>query len=269
MWVFTSGEHAMSTIDFIENHRSIRKYKKKNIDPKILEKILSAGTRASTSGNMQAYSIIVTTEPSLKQKLLPLHFNQEMVVEAPALITFCGDFHRMRRWLEQRQAPANFDNFMSFMIATIDATLVSQNVALAAEGEGLGVCYLGTTLANCENIGDALNLPPHVIPVVGFAIGYPDEVPDKRDRLPLEAIVHHETYQDYTNVEILNMYARKEKTGWERYNSLPELKKLIEKEGVTNLAQIYTKVKYTKSSHHQYSNTVLNYLQAQQFMENG
>ena len=124
--------------DVIHSHRSIRKYRPDPISDDVLARILAAGSRASSSGNMQPYSIIVTTDKNIKEELLPHHFNQEMVTEAPVLLTFCSDFHRMRLWLEANNAPENFDNFMSFLIGMIDATLASQNIALAAEAEGLG-----------------------------------------------------------------------------------------------------------------------------------
>ena len=104
-----------------------------------LTEVLDAGVRASSSGNMQTYSIIVTRDRALREQLYEPHMEQEMVLDAPALLTFCADFRRMRHWLRLSAAPDNFDNFMSFMIAAIDATLVSQNVALAAEARGLGL----------------------------------------------------------------------------------------------------------------------------------
>ena len=183
----------------INSHRSIRSYLEKEIPAEVVERILNAALRASSSGNMQSFSIIVTTDPELKKQLLEPHFNQSMVTAAPALLTFCADFHRMRQWLEISEAPANFDNFMSFMIASIDATLASQNAALAAESEGLGVCYLGTTLASCDRIAKILKCPENVVPVVGFTMGYPAEIPALRDRLPVNAITHRETYQTKNN----------------------------------------------------------------------
>ena len=173
-----------SFYQLIESHRSIRKYKKQEIPKDVLYRVLQAGTRASTSGNMQPYSIIVTTDEGIKKKLLPLHFDQSMVMDAPVLLTFCADFHRMRLWLKQSEAPMNFDNLMSFLIGMIDATLASQNVALAAQSEGLGICYMGTTLASNGEISKVLSLPENVVPVVGFSIGYPDEKPQARDLLP-------------------------------------------------------------------------------------
>lgn len=257
----------MKTIyQHINSHRSIRKYKQDPIPEEVLNRILSAGSRASSSGNMQPYSIIITTEESIKKELLPHHFGQSMVMEAPVLLTFCSDFHRMRLWLENNNAPENFDNFMSFLIGMIDATLASQNVALAAEAEGLGVCYMGTTLASNNEIADILSLPKHVVPVVGFSIGYPDEQPELRDRLPMNGIIHREKYQDYTKEQIQEIYSAKERDGMKRYNSSPELRKLIDKSGIENLAQIYTKVKYTEESHIKYSQDVLNCLKDQGFM---
>jgi hypothetical protein len=155
---------------------------------------------------------------------------------------------------------------MSFMIGAIDAILVSQNVALAAESKGLGLCYMGSTLANCDQIGRILELPVNVVPVVGFSLGYPDENPAKRDRLPLDGLVHYETYQDYTDQQVREIYRQREVDGWERYMNFPDLRHMVEEAGVENLAQIYTAVKYTRESHQQFSKTVLDYLSAQEFL---
>ena len=172
----------------------------------------------------------------------------------------------MRQWLRLSDAPDNFDNFMSFMIAAIDAILVSQNVALAAESHGLGICYMGSTLANCDQIGDILRLPANVVPVVGFSLGYPAENPAPRDRLPLAGLAHYETYQDYDDDRIREIYREREIKGWERYMASPRLRKLVEESGVENLAQLYTTVKYTRESHQAYAQNVLDYLARQDFM---
>ncbi len=258
----------MNIIDQIHQHRSIRAYKPDPVPDELLNEILLAGTRASSSGNMQTYSIIVTRDLELRQQLYEPHFEQSMVLDAPVLLTFCADFNRMRKWLKISDAPDNFDNFMSFMIATIDAVLVSQNVALAAESHGLGICYMGTTLASCDQIADILHLPPNVIPVTGFSLGYPAEDPAPRYRLPLDGIVHQETYQDYTPERLKEIYAVKEKEGWARYMAYPALRQRIEAVGAENLAQIYTKAKYTRETHQAYSQTVLNLLRKQDFSNN-
>jgi len=256
----------MNFHEFAKNHRSIRKYKNKPVPEEVLDRVLTTGTMASTSGNMQAYSIIVTTDTDLKEELLSPHFNQEMVTEAPVLVTFCADFHRMREWIKISGAENNFDNFMSFMIASIDATLASQNVALAAESEGLGICYMGTTLASCDRIGKILKLPKNVVPIVGFSLGYPDESPSFRERLPMSGIVHRDVYKHLTEEEIKKTYSKKEQSGLKRYLEVPELRAKMEKLEIDNLAKVYTTLKYTEESHIGYSKTVLDYLSSQNFM---
>ena len=258
----------MNVIDQINEHRTIRKYKPDPIEEEVLKEILEAGIRTSSSGNMQTYSIVITKDKLLREKLLEPHLKQEMVLEAPVFLTFCADFHRMRRWLELSQAPDNFDNYFSFMVAAIDAILVSQTVALAAESKGLGVCYLGSTFANGDMIGEILKLPMNVIPVVGFSVGYPAEHPNLRDRLPLTGLIHEDTYQEYSDSDILEIYKDREEFGWQRYMQSTRLKKLVKERGVTNLAQLYTIVKYTRESHQDYSMKILEYLAQQGFMNN-
>lgn len=254
-------------LEVIHGHRSIRQYRPDDVSDDLLSDVLGAGLRASSSGNMQSWSVVVTRGRALREQLYVAHMEQEMVLDAPVLLTFCADFRRMRHWLRLNDAPDNFDNFMSFMIGAIDATLASQNVALAAESLGLGVCYMGSTLANCDQIGRLLQLPPGVFPVVGFSLGWPDEAPAPRDRLPLEGLVHHETYQDYTDARIDDIYRERNRKGWDRYMSFPDLRARIESSGVRNLAQVYTVLKYTRESHAEFSRTVLGYLREQGFME--
>ncbi|MCB0046734.1 MAG: nitroreductase family protein [Caldilineaceae bacterium] len=254
-----------SVYETITRHRSIRSYCPDPVPEELLTRILEAGIRASSSGNMQTYSVIVTRDRGLREALYVPHMEQNMVLDAPVLLTFCADFHRMRRWLALSDAPDGFDNFMSFIVAAIDAILVSQNVALAAEAEGLGICYMGSTLANCDQIGAILQLPEGVVPVVGFSLGYPAEDPAPRDRLPLDGLVHQETYQAYSDARIREIYAEREIKGRERYMSVPRLRRLVEEHGVENLAQLYSSVKYTRASHEEFSRRVLDYLQTQDF----
>jgi len=252
--------------NFLHAHRSIRSYQDRAIGDEVLERILHAATRASSSGNMQAYSVIVTKDRELRERLYKPHFEQSMVLDAPVLLTFCADFRRMRRWLALRDAPDNFDNPMSFMIAAIDAILASQNAALAAEAEGLGLCYMGTTLASCLEIAEILQCPSGVVPVVGFSLGHPAETPASRDRLPLSLLVHQEQYQDPSDTDLLADYAARERRGWERYMDDPGLKKKVQAAGVTNLAQLYTVLKYTRKSHQAYSRTLVECLKKQGFL---
>ena len=170
--------------------RTIRKYEERDVDNTLLEKILSAGIRASTTGNMQVYSVIVTRDAEMKKKLAPAHFNQPMVAGAPVVLTFCADFNRFEKWCRLREAEPGYDNFLSFMTAAIDALLVAQTVCNAAEEEGLGICYLGTATYNADQIIEVLELPSRVVPVATVTIGWPAEVPAQPDRFTPMMEVH-------------------------------------------------------------------------------
>ena len=257
----------MDVFETIHGHRSIRRYKPDPVDNALLDELLEAGLRASSSGNMQTFSIVVSQDAAMRERLYAPHMEQEMVRQAPAVLTFCADFRRMRKWLRISNAPDNFDDFFAFMVAAIDAILASQNVALAAEARGLGICYLGSTLANADQIGEILQLPPGVFPVVGFVLGWPDEDPAPRDRLPLSGLVHRETYRDHSDDEIREIYRDRNKAGWDRYMSRPDLRAAVEEAGVENLAQIYTVVKYTRRGQARYTRTILEYLKMQGFLK--
>lgn len=257
----------MDVFQAIHGHRSIRSYKPDPVEESLLTAVLEAGVRASSSGNMQTFSIIVSRDEAMRQRLYWPHMEQEMVRQAPLVLTFCADFRRMRKWLRINDAPDNFDDFFAFLVAAVDAILVSQNVALAAEAKGLGICYMGSTLANADQVGEILELPEGVFPVVGFVLGWPDEDPAPRDRLPLDGLVHSETYRDHSDDEIREIYRDRDQAGWDRYMSIPRLQKLVEEAGVENLAQIYTVVKYTREGQARYTRNVLDYLKKQGFMK--
>ncbi|MEA3460631.1 MAG: nitroreductase family protein [Bacteroidota bacterium] len=244
--------------DTLLNHRSIRKYKTDPIPNTILDYILEAGTRASTTGNMQLYSIVVTTEEGIREELAPCHFNQPMVKEAPVVLTFCADFNRFNRWCRQRKAEPGYDNFLSFFTAAIDALLVAQNVCVAAEDAGLGICYLGTTTYMAGKIIDILDLPSGVVPVTTVTVGYPDEWPEPTDRLPLEAVVHREKYKDYSENDIDQHYREKELM--ETYQTF------IKEHKKETLAQVFTDVRYKKDDNVLFSKSLLEILTTQGFM---
>jgi nitroreductase len=244
-------------INAIFQHRSIRKYKPDPIPGEIMDRILEAGTRASTTGNMQVYSMVVTTDEDLKKQLWEAHFKQDMVLQAPVHITFCADFNRFNQWCGQRKADPGYDNFLSFFTASIDALLASQNVVLEAESNGLGICYLGTATYMADRIIDVLGLPAAVVPVAAIVLGYPDEEPPLTDRLPLRAVVHKEKYQDYSEQEIDEIYGEKENS---------ELTaSLLEENQKETLAQVFTDNRYTRKDNVHFSRQFLEVIRKQGF----
>jgi nitroreductase len=245
--------------DILLDRRTIRKYSSEPVDDKLLNDILMMGCRASSTGNMQVYSIIVTCDNQIKNDLAPFHFNQKMITEAPVVLTFCADFNRFNKWCLLRKAEPGYDNFLSFFTAAIDALLVAQTVCIAAEAKGLGICYLGTTTYTANKIIELLKLPKGVVPVTTVTLGWPSENPDQVDRLPLDAVVHRENYVDYTPADIERYYKEKE---------VRDDSQIFMKENKKEtLAQVFTDVRYKTADNVHFSKVLLQVLKDQGFME--
>lgn len=257
----------MDILAQIAAHRSIRKYRPAPVEPALLAEILHAATRASSSGNMQTYSIIVTREEARRRELWRLHFEQDMVLEAPLLLTFVADWRRMTRWCELSDADPGFDNLLSFLVGFADALIAAQNAALAAESRGLGICYMGTTLCATEGLIEFFGLPAGVFPATTLVVGWPDEDPAPRARLPIGGIVHEEIYADPDDAGVRAVYRERETEGWKRYMGFPELAARMRSSGVQNLAQVYTQLKYTKTENEAISAELLATLARQGFLD--
>lgn len=244
-------------METVKNRRSIRKYAGKPVDEELLRRLLEVSERTQTMGNMQLYSVVVTRSEEMKKRLAPAHFNQPMVQTAPVVLTFCIDLRRFSKWCELRKAEPGYNNFEWFVTGSVDALLAAQTFCVAAEEKGLGICYLGTTTYNPQMIIEALELPELVFPITTVTVGWPAEKPAQVDRLPLEAIVHEETYHDYTPEDIDRLYAYKE--------SLPENKRFIVENNKETLAQVFTDVRYTKKDSEAMSETLWKAMKAQGF----
>ena len=229
------------TSQLLNSHRSIRSYKPDPIDPALIEQVCGdAIAGGSSSGNLNSVTMVLTRDPERKRKLYELHFEQDFVLQAPLVVTFCADWFRTREWLRKRGARDNFNNLIGYHVAAFDAMIVAQNACLGFEAHGLGICYMGTTLHSMTGIAEFLELPDTCVPVTTIVVGWPDESPAKRDRLPRHAFLHDEKYHRPSEVELEAIYAQREVGGWARYMSVPELKARIEEMGITSLAQFYT-----------------------------
>ena len=244
--------------NILKNRRTIRSYSDRDVDKDLLNDILEMGCRASTTGNMQVYSIVVTRDSDKKKELAPCHFNQPMVTSAPVVLTFCADFNRFNKWCLAREAVPGYDNFLSFFTAAIDALLVAQTVCVAAEAAGLGICYLGTTTYTADKIIEVLGLPRGVVPVATITLGWPVDESEQVDRLPLDAVVHEEEYSDYTNEKIDILYREKE--------ARSDSKLFIAENNKKTLAQVFTDVRYTKKDNEHFSEVFLKVLKNQGFL---
>lgn len=242
----------------INSRRTIRKYSRKDVSEGLLKTLLEQAEHTPTMGNLQLYSVVITRKEEGKRRLVPAHFNQPMVEDAPVVLTFCADFRRTTLWAENRKATPGYDNFLSFLNAATDALLYCQTFCNLAEEEGLGTCFLGTTLYNSGDIVEALQLPRLVMPVATITLGWPDEHPARPDRLPIDGIIHDETYDDYTPARINAFYTFKEQ--------LEENRHFVEINHKETLAQVFTDLRYTKHDNESMSAGLLEVLKQQGFL---
>ena len=245
-------------MELLLSHRSIRKYLSKAIDDDVLNDILESGIRASNTGNMQLYCIIVTRDSNKKELLAPLHFNQPMVINAPVVLTICFDINRFSKWCTLNNTKTDFNNLLWLLTGTIDASILSQNICIAAEIKGLGICYLGTVLYNAPEICEILKLPKGVIPITTITLGYPDQIPERTDRLPLNSVIHLEEYDEYSDDRIIATYSEKE--------NLEMSKQFVQENKKNNLAQVYTEVRYKSSDNIHFSGKLIKMLVDQGFV---
>lgn len=247
----------MTHRDFFENRRTIRKYTHRHIEDSVIRELVSEASHAPTTGNMQVYSVVCTRSADVKELLAPCHFNQPSVTGCDVVLTFCADFNRFTRWCELRGADPGYDNFQSFMTAVLDTVIFAQQLCTAAEMRGLGCCYLGTTTYNAPKIAEILRLPKLVVPVTTLTLGYPDEKGVDVGRLPVSAVMHHEQYADYTDEQILDLYAEKE--------ARDDSRRFVEENGKETLAQVFTDIRYTREANEHFSRVYEEFIKKQGF----
>ena len=238
--------------------RTIRKYAERDIPEELLNRLMNEAARTQTMGNLQLYSVIVTRSQEMKEKLAPAHFNQPMVKEAPVVLTICADFKRTSFWAKCRNAEPGYENFLSFINAATDALLYTQTLCNLMDEEGLGYCYLGTTVYQPKQIIEALHLPKLVMPIATLTVGWPAEEPALSDRLPLESFVHQEVYNDYMAADIDTYYNNKE--------SLEENQHFVRINHKETLAQVFTDIRYTRKDNEAMSRELIASLIKQGFL---
>ena len=242
----------------ILTRRTIRKYADKDVSEELLNRLMTEAARTQTMGNLQLYSVVITRSKEMKERLAPAHFNQPMVTGAPVVLTICADFNRTSTWARCRNAEPGYDNFLSFINAATDALLYTQTLCNLMDEEGLGYCYLGTTVYQPQQIIDILQLPKLVMPVATLTVGWPDEDPALSDRLPLESFVHQETYNDYMGKDIDTYYKYKEE--------LEENRHFVCINHKETLAQVFTDIRYTRKDNEALSEELIKVLVRQGFL---
>lgn len=244
--------------NYFLNRKTVRKFSNKEISEELLKTIIEASMRAPTCGNMQLYTVIVTKDETRKKELEKYHFNQTAAVTAPVILTICADFNRFVKWCEASGAKPGYDNFHSFITALTDAVIFAQQIVTIAEMEGLGTCYLGTVNYNAKQISELLNLPDLVVPVASVSLGYPEEDDPMVERLPVEAVMHFEKYENFNDSQIKKLFEVKEE--------FPANKEYVKENGKDSLAQVFTDIRYPKKTNEEISEQFLKILKEKKFM---
>lgn len=185
------------TLETLLSHRSIRAYLPDVLPPGTLEVLIAAAQSASTSSNLQTWSVVAVEDANRKEELSKLTNNQAHIRQSPLFLVWLADLARLTHIAESHGLPHEaLDYLEMFLMAAIDAALAAQNAVIAAESLGLGTVYIGALRNKPEEVAKILNLPPHVVGVFGLCVGYADPVVKVaiKPRLPQSVVLHRETY---------------------------------------------------------------------------
>jgi nitroreductase len=196
-------------LETILNHRSVRGFLPHQLPIGTLELLVAAAQSASTSSNLQFWSVVAVEETERKSRLAELAGQQQFIRDAPLLLVWLADLSRLDRIAAERQAFVEGTHYLEeFIVGIVDAALAAQSALIAAESLGLGAVYIGAMRNLPERIAEELGLPPHVFAVFGMSIGYPDPAKETgiKPRLPQSVVLHRERYSAAPRSEAIDSY---------------------------------------------------------------
>lgn len=196
----------MDVLTLLNSHRSIRKFTDEAIDEGVIESIISAGFSAATSSNLQGRTVVRVKNPDTRAAIAELAGGQKSVEAAAAFFIWCADLRRSSVACEMGGGEFSAGMTEHFIGATVDCALSAQNAVVAAESLGLGICYIGGIRNDPQTVCDLLELPEQVFPVFGLCLGWPDQDPELKPRLPLSVTLKEETYDESNDVAGIEAY---------------------------------------------------------------
>jgi nitroreductase len=237
----------------LKSHRSIRKFTSQPVGDELINEIVSCGQAAATSSNIQATTVIRIRSSEKREKLAELAGEQPYVASAGAFLLFCADLHRSQLACEMQGGIFSEGMTEHFIIATTDVALMAQNCVVAAESLGLGICYIGGIRNNPQAVSELLGLPDQVYPLFGLCLGYPDQDPEVKPRLPLSIILKEEGYEGAADIEGIKLYDEQIRAYYQsrtggRKNSCwsEEMKVLVGKESRPHMREFLSKRGFLK-----------------------
>jgi len=194
------------TIQLMQSHRSIRKFSDKPIAPELLEQLIKSGQAAATSSFVQSVSVIRVTSEDIRQSLAEVAGGQQYVVSCAEFLVICADMQRNKSLALNHGSDPMTGFTEHFVIAAVDAGLFAQNLVVAAESSGLGICYIGALRNNPSRVSEILELPDLVVPLFGLCLGYPTQDPEVKPRMPVPMMMHENTYNSDIDEQSLATY---------------------------------------------------------------
>jgi nitroreductase len=183
-----------TTIEILKSHRSIRKFSDQPVEDCLIEEIVSAAQCASTSHHVQAYAIIRVRNKSVRKQISDLAGPQIWVQTAPVFLVFCADLTRLADVCIRHGRSMSKGWAEQFVVATVDTALAAQNLMIAAESLGLGGVFIGGIRNDPDKVCHLLHIPDLAYPVFGMCLGYPDQPPEVKPRLPASLVLMEETF---------------------------------------------------------------------------
>jgi nitroreductase len=197
------------TIELLLSHRSVRGFLSDPLPPGTLEALVAAAQSASSSSNVQAWTVIAVENADTKAALARIANDQKHIEECPLMLVWCADLSRTKQMGERHNYPTDATGFLeSFIVSVVDAALAAQNATVAAESFGLGMVYIGALRNNPEEVARLLKLPPNVVAAFGMCVGTPDPARpyNVKPRLPQRVVLHREHYDRSLPQEALDSY---------------------------------------------------------------
>ncbi|MHC5251289.1 oxygen-insensitive NADPH nitroreductase [Listeria kieliensis] len=184
------------TVEQLLSHYSVRAFLDKPLSEDQIRLLVESAQAASTSNFVQAYSIIGVSDPKIRKELARISGGMSYVEKTGQLFVFVADLNRNKQIAEsKRENPASLETTEKMLVAVIDAALAAQNMAVAAEAMGLGICYIGAIRNDIERVSALLNIPEYAIPLFGLTIGYPEQNSAPKPRMPYQLVYHENEYQ--------------------------------------------------------------------------
>ena len=198
-----------SMLDIILKRTSIRSYEKeKKIPEEFVEKILLAGIRAPSAGNIQPRTIIVAKDEVVREQLYQLCEGQAFMKAAPLWIVMCADLHRHLKAAELTGVKYDFTGILPYTFGVLDASLSLENMVIAAEALGLGSVMIGSIIEHPEEARTILKLPEHCLAFCILCVGYPKRKFEPREKWDPRMIVCEDHYRDIDATDVATYWKK-------------------------------------------------------------